>query len=77
MKQHQPNTSPTNTKAMAFKETVFNTETQRVKIYQEGNATLILEVIELDEKSSIRLYMDKELVAQLANQLSNELIPLK
>lgn len=75
--KHQPNTTPTNTKEMAFKETVFYTETQKVKIYQEGNETLILEVIETEDKSSIRFYMDKELVAQLANQLSNELITLK
>lgn len=62
---------------MAHKETVYFTESQKVKLYQGDNTTLILEVIETDDNSSIRLYMDKELVAQLSEQLSNELATLK
>lgn len=62
---------------MAFKETIFNTETQRVKIYKEDNSTLILETIEVSGGDSIRLYMDKELTSQLIDQLSQELSTLK
>jgi hypothetical protein len=61
---------------MAFKEIILNTETQRVKIYQEDKSTLILQVIEIEDNSSIRLYMDKELTKELIQELSNELTKL-
>jgi hypothetical protein len=61
---------------MAFKEIILNTETQRVKIYQEDKSTLILQVIEIEDSSSIRLYMDKELTKELIQELSNELTKL-
>jgi hypothetical protein len=62
---------------MALKVTIFNTEEQKVKIYQQDMTTLVLEIVEVSDQSSIRLYMDKELVAQIANQLSDELRNLK
>lgn len=62
---------------MTFKETIFHTETQRVKIYKEDNSTLILETIEVSGGDSICLYMDKELISQLINQLSQELLLIK
>jgi hypothetical protein len=61
---------------MVFKEIILNTETQRVKIYQEDKSTLILQVIEIEDSSSIRLYMDKELTKELIQELSNELTKL-
>jgi hypothetical protein len=62
---------------MALKVTIFNTEEQKVKIYQQDMTTLVLEIVEVSDQNSIRLLMDKELVAQISNQLSDELRNLK